>query len=150
MKRKPPAWITHAIRQLEIPDCSCDLEIDCGCTEPCDCKVTLGPPCAHVLSAEHDLPLPEWAALLLTYAPDEYTDPPTPAKAETIGGLKSVDRVQVYRDRRKRGEHLYHPDDLLDSEHTARQIRTARNGRVIQLQGVYSHNTEQPPKREAA
>jgi hypothetical protein len=150
MKRKPPAWITHAIRQLEIPDCSCDLEIDCGCSEPCDCKVTLGPPCEHVLSADHDLPVPAWIDLLLTYSPQEYAELPPPAQAEPIGGLKSLDRVQVYRERRARGEHLYHPDDMRESEHTARQIKTARNGRVIQLHHVYGHNTEQPPTREAA
>lgn len=59
---------------------------------------------------DHALSVEQWHELLKACYPSQYTDPPPPK--EPAFAITTQSRVEVYRQRVERGEHLYHQGDL--------------------------------------
>lgn len=102
------------LASLEPPECGCWTEQPCLCLEYQHNGKCLCPrfpfPCRHVLNCQHDLPILEWAGLLLACWPSAYRSrkPPTsPAYC-----LTHEARVALMVERHSHGFGLWHPKDL--------------------------------------
>lgn len=81
----------------------------------------------------------ELAAVLLDWSPGEYADPPLP---EPAIALTHEARKQLYRLRAAKGFALFHPGDLLDSDHWGRQMVKTK-GQAAHEAGYISLRCEQ-------
>jgi len=100
-----------------------DDESPAGPRGACDCPVRPPPPCRHIRSRDHGLPVDKWAALLAEVWPDEYAERP---RAETpVMVLSREARVAILETRQAAGEALWHPGDLMpeDVEHLGQAVR---------------------------
>ena len=128
------------LARLEVSDCDCPLDLQCPCGESCapenaaycvhcrgecDCPPCLWqPPCRHILDADHNFPLDEWAAVLWETDPAEYVEPFVwpPERFQPTLALSPSALVAVMARREANGEPLRHPDDYVyraDREHGA-------------------------------
>ena len=112
------------LRSLEISDdCDCPLFDEDG--EPL-------PPCPHVLAADHNRPLRQWADLLAQVNPDEYADPPPPY--QPAFGTLTEEKIAVYRQRYELGVGLWHSGDswryLQRTESEGLIVDREANGRI--------------------
>ena len=117
-------------RRLGI--CTCPRR-PCGCPKgPCECPSLPGPPCPHVLAANHDYDLDEWLALLRIDDPEDYEGRPPAVWASNVS--TRVARVEVLSLREEAGEDLWCLDDVVHlPPPNCAQASTAwepKNGRV--------------------
>lgn len=104
------------VDSLEVPDCNCDWQ-------PGDL------PCCHVLAASHQVPVEDWATLLLLLRPEDYTEPPPPHAPTSV--LSHEARLGVYEERHAAGQAIFHPGDVARTPaklHVAPIAERGRNG----------------------
>lgn len=104
----------------------------CACFDGWDPEKDPRPRCPHLLSADHPLTLQKWGALLLGLLPKEYAErPPPPTPSATLPG--GPGRVAVMRQRQAAGQHLYHPEDLTQTQidRIGITVTRARNGHIV-------------------
>lgn len=83
------------------------------------------PTCEHVLSAEHNLEVSEWAKLLKQADQEEYADRPLPPHITVE--LNQDERQEILAWRRRNKFALFHPDDVTAND-------------VPEIDGIDRHN----------